>query len=72
MPLGIAETLVVNLTERASERLEATCELTGYNKTDTVNRAIIIADYVEQMLRKGGQILVRDLETSDLQELKIF
>jgi hypothetical protein len=56
---GRLERITVNLTGRASRALELAAELTGDTKTDTVNRALQIYAYVEQVMAAGGSVRVR-------------
>ena len=66
------ERVTVNLTGRASRALELAAELTGESKTDTVNRALQIYSYLEQVMASGGSIYVREAVDSELERLKLF
>jgi hypothetical protein len=46
--------------------------LTGDSKTDTINRALQIYAYLEQVTSKGGSIYVREAGDTELERLKIF
>lgn len=63
--------LTVNLTERAHEALEVTAKLTGRTKTDTVNRALIINQWLEQVIDDDGAIYVEE-KPGELQKVKII
>jgi hypothetical protein len=65
------ERLTVNLTSRSSSALEDAVELCGDTKTDTINRAIQIYAYLEQVIRNGGSVHVRQESSSDLERLLI-
>ncbi len=66
------ERVTVNLTGRASRALELATELTGDTKTDTINRALQVYAYMEQVTAHGGSIYVRETGDSDLERLKVF
>ena len=69
---GPLERVTVNLTGRASRALEQATELTGDTKTDTINRALQVYAYLEQVTSRGGSIYVREAVDSDLERLKVF
>ncbi|MER5196439.1 hypothetical protein ACWD3J_22955 [Streptomyces sp. NPDC002755] len=62
--------LTVNLTERAHEALEITASLTRRSKTDTVNRALIVNQWLEELTHNGGSIYVEE-KPGELQKIKI-
>jgi hypothetical protein len=66
------ERVTVNLTGRASRALERAVELTGDTKTDSINRALTVYAYVEQVLRDGGSIIVQETPDGPQQKLLIF
>jgi hypothetical protein len=66
------ERITVNLTGRASRALDLATELTGDTKTDTVNRALQIYAYMEQITASGGSIYVKEAAGSELERLKVF
>jgi hypothetical protein len=66
------ERVTVNLTPRASRALEVATELTGDTKTDTINRALQIYAFLEQITAHGGSIYVREKANSELERLKVF
>jgi len=66
------ERVTVNLTSRASKALETAVELTGDSKTDSINRALSVYAYVEQVLHQGGSIMVQDDPDAAPQKLVIF
>lgn len=67
---GGLERVTVNLIPRASRALEQAGRLTGDSKTDTINRAIQVYAYLEEVWAKGGSILARNGD--DITELKFF
>ena len=56
----------MNLTGRAAQALEVAAQLTGDSKTDTINRALQIYAYMEQLTARGGSIYVREAANSEL------
>ena len=61
-----SERVTINLTGKAVQSLQRLQELTGYNKTDCINRALIIANEVEGMSREPGAVYWRETPESDL------
>lgn len=57
---GPLERVTVNLTPRAARALEQAGQITGDTKTDTINRALQVYAYLEQVTRDGGAIYVRE------------
>jgi hypothetical protein len=66
------ERVTVNLTARSSQALDEAVRLTGDTKTDSLNRAIQIYAYIEQVLQSGGSVHVRETPDGELERLKIF
>lgn len=56
------ERTTFNLTPKAFRELEAAVELGGENKTDTINRAIALYAYVQELTSKGGAVLAREAD----------
>lgn len=69
---GRLERITVNLTERSSKALDRVVELTGDTKTDTINRAVQIYAYLEQMIQDGGSVHVRENADAEMERLKII
>jgi hypothetical protein len=67
---GGLERVTVNLIPRASKALEQTSRRTGDTKTDTINRALQVYAYLEEVWANGGKILAKEGE--DVTELKFF
>jgi len=55
-----AERITVSLIPKASSGLAALSERTGLNKTDLVNRAIALYEFIDSRMAAGAEILVRD------------
>jgi hypothetical protein len=69
---GPLERITVNLIARASRALQKVAELTGDTKTDSINRAIQIYAYLEEVSSRGGAIYVKESADSELERLKMF
>jgi hypothetical protein len=69
---GPLERVTVNLIARASRALQRLVDTTGDYKTVTINKAIQIYDYLEEIEANGGEISVRETKDSDPRLLKIF
>jgi hypothetical protein len=69
---GPLERITVNVTRRASRALDLATKLTGDSKTDTVNRALQVYAYVEQVTADGGSVYVRAGANTELELLKVF
>lgn len=66
------ERVTVNLTPRSSRALNDTVERTGDSKTDTINRAVQVYAYLEEVLQRGGQVLVAPRADAEPQIVKFF
>jgi hypothetical protein len=62
----------VNLTPRGSRALEVATELTEDTKTDTINRALEIYAYLQQVTAHGGAIYAREKAGAELERVKVF
>jgi hypothetical protein len=69
---GHLQRITVNLVARASEALQRVSQRTGDSRTDTINRAIQIYDYLDDVISRGGDVYVRESKDSDLQLVKIL
>ncbi|SHG44932.1 hypothetical protein SAMN05444320_10960 [Streptoalloteichus hindustanus] len=69
---GSLERVTVNLTPRSSKALEQTVALTGDSKTDTINRALQVYAFLEELMQSGGSVHVRQSPDGELQLLRIF
>jgi len=46
--------VTVNLTPKAYEALQRSCELSRDTKTDTINRALLVYELIQQLSEQGG------------------
>jgi hypothetical protein len=66
------ERVTVNLTARASRALDQAAQITGDTKTDTINRALQVYAYLEEITQNGGAIYIKESPDSEPQLIKIF
>ena len=66
------ERVTVNLIPRASDALSEGTELTGYSKTDFINRAIMAYAYFEDLMSTGGAVLVREPGNDELSMVRFL
>jgi hypothetical protein len=64
--------VTVNLTPRAVRALNNLVGWSGYTKTDTINRALQIYEFIEQVMQNGGSVHVRQSEDAELERLTFF
>jgi hypothetical protein len=63
--------LTVNLIPRAERALELASERRGDSKTDTINRALQMYAFIEEVTTTGGRIYVRRSGESEFEEMRI-
>lgn len=69
--LPVAERINAGLIRESAEALARIKDRTELSKTDIINRAIPVYEFIDAEMRKGNQIIVRDLEGRD-QLVKLF
>jgi hypothetical protein len=69
---NMLERVTVNLTPRSVRALNNLVGWTDYSKTDTINRALQIYAFIQEILEKGGSLHVRQTEDAELERLKFF
>lgn len=67
-----AERVTVALVPKAAGDLQAAVERTGLSKTDVVNRAVSLYEYVDARLSRGAELLIRDPESGQLEQIRFF
>lgn len=55
----------INLTGRAADALARTADRMQENTTDSINAAILLRDWVTELSRQGGSLLVQDGQTGE-------
>ena len=66
------ERLTVNLTQKASAALLATAEREELNRTDVVNRALQLYEYVSKLRDNGGELLARETPGGDVMLMRLI
>ena len=64
--------ITVALIRRAAEDLQRLHERTGLSKTDIVNRAISVYEFVDSQTQAGNDVYVRDHKTGDYQLVRFL
>jgi hypothetical protein len=67
-----AERVTVNLTPRSVRALHNIVGWTGHNKTDAINRALQVYEFVQQVMENGGSVHVRQGQEAELERLTFF
>jgi hypothetical protein len=67
-----AERVTVNLTPRSVRALRNVVGWTHYSKTDVINRALQVYEFVQQIMEDGGSVHVRQTQDGELERLTIF
>lgn len=66
------ERVTVNLTPRSIRALEEVITRSGDSKTDTINRALQVYAFLEEIGHRGGAVYVRDGEAAELERVRFF
>ncbi|MDQ2873984.1 MAG: hypothetical protein M3Y33_03870 [Actinomycetota bacterium] len=66
------ERMTVNLIPKAAEALGTAAAREGLSKTDTVNRALQLYDYVTGLTAAGAEVLIRTPGSAELTSLKLL
>ena len=67
-----AERITVALIPKAAEDLQRLQERTSLSKTDIANRAITLYEFIEEQLRAGREVLIRDSKTGETQIVRFL
>jgi hypothetical protein len=67
-----ADRITVALVPKAAGDLRRTVGRTGLSKTDVVNRAVSLYEYLDARLSRGDEILVRDGESGQVEQIRFF
>jgi hypothetical protein len=69
---AVADRVTVALVAKAAADLLSTVERTGLSKTDIVNRALSLYEYVDARLAAGDELLIRNKETGQIEVIKLL
>jgi hypothetical protein len=68
----IVDRITVALVPKASEGLQHLMTSTGFTKTDVVNRAITLYEYIDSQLAEGRDLILRDPKTGETQIIRLL
>jgi hypothetical protein len=69
---AIGERITVALVKRVAEGLQRLTASTGLSKTDVVNRAITLYEFIDSHQQAGDELLIRDGKSGDLQVIHLL
>lgn len=69
---AVTERITVALVRKAGEDLETLQERTGLSKTDIVNRAISLYEFIESQMAAEKQLLIKDPKTDETQLIRFL
>jgi len=64
--------VTVALIPKAVEDLQRLQDRTGLSKTDIVNRAISVYEFVDAQVLAGNDLIIRDRKTGETQILRLL
>jgi hypothetical protein len=67
-----AERITVALIPKAATDLQSLQERSGLSKTDLVNRAITLYEFIDAQIREGREVLIRDPDKNETQRVHLF
>jgi hypothetical protein len=71
-PQPTTERITVALIPKAASDLQSLQERSGLSKTDLVNRAISLYEFIDAQLREGKEVLIRDPAKNETQRVHLF
>jgi hypothetical protein len=71
-PPPVIDRITVALVRKAGEDLQLLQDRTGLSKTDIVNRAISVYEFIESEVQAGNDVYVRDRKTGDYQLVRFL
>ena len=66
------ERVTVNLNAKSVDALADAARRTGDTRTDTINKALQVYSYLQELLNRGGSVLVRDGAGAKIEQLQFF
>jgi hypothetical protein len=69
---AVVDRITVALVRKAGEDLQHLQDRTGLSKTDIVNRAITLYEFLDAQLQDGNDLLVRDRKTGETQLVRFL
>jgi hypothetical protein len=68
----VVERITVALIPLAAENLQQLLDRTSLSKTDIVNRAITLYEFIDAQLRADRKVLIRDDKTEETQIVRFL
>ena len=68
----LTDRITVALIPKAAEDLQHLQDRTGLSKTDLVNRAISLYEFINTQLGEGRDLLIRDNEAKETQVIRLM
>ena len=68
----IVDRITVALVPKASEALQRLMASTGFSKTDVVNRAITLYEYVDSQMQAGQDLILKDPKSGESQVIRLL
>jgi hypothetical protein len=68
----VTERITVALVRKAGEDLQTLQDRTGLSKTDIVNRAITLYEFIDGQVQAGKDLYVKDPETGETQLIRLL
>jgi hypothetical protein len=68
----VGERITVALIAKATDDLRKIQERTGLSKTDVVNRALILYEFIDSRLAEGSELTLRNKETGDTETVLLL
>jgi hypothetical protein len=71
-PLAVVDRITVALVKKAGKDLQLLQDRTGLSKTDVVNRAISLYEFIDAQVQEGNDLLLRDRKTKETQLIRLL
>lgn len=68
----VVDRITVALIPKAAEALQQLMESTGLSKTDIVNRALTLYEYIDSQQAAGNDMILRDKKTGDAEVIRLL
>jgi hypothetical protein len=68
----VVDRITVALVRKAGDDLQRLQDRTGLSKTDVVNRAISVYEFIESEVQAGNDLYVRDPKTGETQLVRFL
>ncbi len=69
---AVVDRITVALVRKAGEDLQNLQDRTGLSKTDIVNRAITLYEFIDSQDRQGRDLLIRDKASGETQTILLL